>query len=285
MRRINLLFSVIYILMVILVISPNFSLAGEKEDNFDKGVAANGAGDHRQAVYFFELAAHAGLGMAQYNLGIMYENGQGVGKDHREAVRWHRKAAEQGNGHAQYSLGRMYRIGLGISEDHMEAVNWYRKSADQGYAEAQADLGLMYELGQGVDKDQKEAVRWFLKAADQGLARGFNELAWIYATGSDQEFRNGRDAIQYAKLAVSIENIASYRDTLATAYVEDGQFEAAIAEYERAIELGGRNQIREYQEYLQKKSCYSGPIDGDYGSASKLALKTCVSRGMKMGID
>ena len=33
---------------------------------------------------------------AQFNLGVMYANGDGVPKDAAEAVKWYRKAADQG---------------------------------------------------------------------------------------------------------------------------------------------------------------------------------------------
>ena len=40
--------------------------------------------------------ANKGDRNAQYNLGVMYRDGQGVAKDYEQAVLWYRKAAEQG---------------------------------------------------------------------------------------------------------------------------------------------------------------------------------------------
>ena len=37
-----------------------------------------------------------GNGGAQYNLGVLFERGEGVPKDLRQAVVWYSKAAEQG---------------------------------------------------------------------------------------------------------------------------------------------------------------------------------------------
>ena len=45
---------------------------------------------------------------AQYNLGVMYDQGDGVTEDHAEALRWYRLAAEQGHAEAQFNLGVMY---------------------------------------------------------------------------------------------------------------------------------------------------------------------------------
>ena len=48
--------------------------------------------DDAEAV---RLAAEQSHADAQYNLGVMYDNGEGVLEDDAEAVRWYRMAAEQ----------------------------------------------------------------------------------------------------------------------------------------------------------------------------------------------
>ena len=98
---------------------------------------------------------------AQYNLGLMYYNGQGVLQDYKEAVKWYRKSAEQGYAKAQHNLGVMYEDGLGVLQDYKEAFKWYRLASEQGYAEAQHNLGLLYEDGLGVLQDYKESVKWW----------------------------------------------------------------------------------------------------------------------------
>ena len=52
------------------------------------------------AVKWFKLAAEQGLANAQFNLGVMYENGQGVPKNDETAVMWYRLSAEQGYANA-----------------------------------------------------------------------------------------------------------------------------------------------------------------------------------------
>ena len=47
-----------------------------------------------------------------------------------------RQAAEQGDAKAQFSLGFMYANGQGVPKDDAEAMKWYRLAADQGYAAA-----------------------------------------------------------------------------------------------------------------------------------------------------
>ena len=54
---------------------------------------------------------------------------------------------------AQFNLGLMYDKGEGVPQDDAEAVRWYRLAAEQGHAEAQANLGWMYDAGRGVPQD------------------------------------------------------------------------------------------------------------------------------------
>jgi len=73
----------------------------------------------------------------------MYFNGYGVTKDYQKAIEWHHKAAEQGNADHQYQLGSIYDMGEGIfrkNRDHQKAMTWFRKAADQGHAKAQSHL-------------------------------------------------------------------------------------------------------------------------------------------------
>ena len=76
--------------------------------------------------------------------------------------------AELGDAEAQYNLGVMYDEGAGIIQDLVTAANWYRKAADQGFVDAQTNLGMMYYYGQGIPRDHAEAAIWFKRAASQG---------------------------------------------------------------------------------------------------------------------
>ncbi len=121
-----------------------------------------------EAAKWYRKAAERDVARAQFNLGVLYEEGKGVKLDYVEAVKWYRKAAEQGDVRAQNNLGNMYRNGYGVKLDNDEAVKWYRKAAEKGHVSAQYNLGAMYENGEGVGQDKAEAVMWYRKAAEQG---------------------------------------------------------------------------------------------------------------------
>ena len=73
--------------------------------------------------------------------------------------------AEAGDATAQFILGGMYENGDGVAEDLTLARHWYEKAAAQGFADAQFNLGVMYETGNGVKADYAQARHWYEKAA------------------------------------------------------------------------------------------------------------------------
>lgn len=146
--------------------------------------------DHKEAVRLYRLSAAQGDADAQYNLGVSYDKGLGITQDYKEAVRLYRLSAAQGKAMAQYNLGVKYNKGAGVRQDYTEAVNWFRKAADQGLAEAQYNLGFMYFNGEGVRQNDAIAVSWYRKASDQGLADAQFALGYIYHKGKgvDQDY-------------------------------------------------------------------------------------------------
>jgi TPR repeat protein len=155
---------------LLLFIAVLAGLAALAHAGSDEGVAAYRRGDYAKAYKEFKPLAEQGNADAQYILGAMYSEGQGVPQDYVEAMRWYRKAAEQGDAHAQYILGAMYDEGEGVPQDYTEALKWYRRAAEQGHAYAQWTLGLVYHEGQSVPQDYVQAHMWFSLAAAQGVS-------------------------------------------------------------------------------------------------------------------
>ena len=82
------------------------------------------------------------------------------------------QVAEQGDAAAQYNLGVMYDQGQGVRQDYVQAVYWYRKAAEQENAKAQYNLGLMYANGKGARQNLVIAKEWVGKACDNGIKLG-----------------------------------------------------------------------------------------------------------------
>ena len=73
--------------------------------------------------------------------------------------------AQAGNASAQFRLGVMYNNGEGVTQDYREAVRLYSLSAAQGHAKAQINLGVIYATGSGVPTDFAQAYHWFSLSA------------------------------------------------------------------------------------------------------------------------
>ncbi len=140
--------------------------------------AADKGGDQKTAAQLYRAAADEGYPLAQANLAVMYENGQGgLPHDEKQAERLYRLAADQGFPAAQASLGTFYVMGRGgLRRDDREAVRLFRLAADTGNTQAENNLGKMYAEGRGVPRDLDEAARLWRLAADGGAEEARNNL-------------------------------------------------------------------------------------------------------------
>jgi len=96
-------------------------------------------------VQYYQKAADQGFTNAQYNLGLMFENGRGVAQSDVKAVHWYTKAAEQGQAMAQNNLGLKVLHGRGVAQSYAEAMRWFRKAADQGEPQAEFNLKVHFK--------------------------------------------------------------------------------------------------------------------------------------------
>jgi hypothetical protein len=111
------------------------SQASRSSSDLDKlttGVTLQSQGKYTEALQVLLPLAEKGDPYAQYGVGIMYDNGQGVTEDNGAAAKWYMKAAVQGQAEAQYNLAKMYDLGEGVERDEATAMLWYRKAAEQG---------------------------------------------------------------------------------------------------------------------------------------------------------
>ena len=96
----------------------------DNEAQFKQAMTAYEAGHYSQALRLLQPLAQQDDAKAQYNLGLLYENGWGVTQNYKKAVAWYQKAANQGIAEAQYNLGVMYEEGRGVQQDYQQAAAW-----------------------------------------------------------------------------------------------------------------------------------------------------------------
>lgn len=149
--------------------------------------------DDAKAAYWWNEAALQGYQRAYNNLGIAYENGNGVRKDLRLAVEWIKKGAEAGEEYAQWNYGRYFRDGVNIKigshREQRQTKNYYSGSKDDIIREywdySSNDMVTVYWVSVDdyetiVPVDIEQAKYWWKKAASQGNKAAKNALQKIY---------------------------------------------------------------------------------------------------------
>lgn len=226
-----------FLLSVLMVLWLNCSVSA---DDFNKGMIAAQNGDYETAMRLWTPLAERGDVAAQNNIGLMYENGEGVPQDHYTAVKWYTLAAEQGFVTSQFKLASKYILGQGVQQSDTTAFKWCKLAAEQGLAIAQYNLGAMYGNGRGTQKNQKMKIIWYTRAAEQGYLDAQFDLGVIYSEGIDvpQDFEV---ALRWYKLAAEQNYLfAQYNLGLlyATGKGVEQNYGTALEWYARSAELG-----------------------------------------------
>jgi TPR repeat protein len=95
----------------------------------NEGLGAYNNKNYKKALETFIPLAEQGDDVAQFHLGIMYENGYGVDKDLNQAFYWQSKSAKQGNNGAESSLSNVTDILLDDGLDAFRNKN-YKKALE-----------------------------------------------------------------------------------------------------------------------------------------------------------
>ena len=114
--------------------------------------------------------AEQGVAAAQYNLGVMYDNGKGVPENDVEAVKWFRKAAEKGYAYAQFNLGNMYANGEGVPVP--EIIPWFSE--------------------EGAPNNNTRAYVWWSMAKTQGNAKAASNIDKLKPKMTPQQIADGQ---------------------------------------------------------------------------------------------
>lgn len=165
--------------------------------------ACSGAGPAQLSLEELEPLAREGNMNAQYNMGVMYQDGDGVERDLTKAREWLSAAAAQGHILANFNLGVMYYAGEGVDQDLATAKGYFQRAADAGNPNAQFNLGVMAYHGQNGPVDYKTAAEEFQKAAFQGMPDAAYNLGVMFIKGEGVE-KNDVQALAWFKVAADL---------------------------------------------------------------------------------
>ena len=156
----------IFLLLTVLVFNCT-AQAETNEDALAEGLAwyygtKTGTADFDKAESAFRAAADAGVADAWYYLGrVAYQR-----SDYEAAIAFFETGAEQGSELARFNLGILYENGEGVEEDYAKAQALFQEAVDHGCIEANCGLGDLYQNGGGVEADGTRALEYFLLAAE-----------------------------------------------------------------------------------------------------------------------
>jgi TonB family protein len=130
----------LFLCAILLCCFQSFTYAGL---TFSEGVKSYEAGDFASAKLIFERLAELGHRDAQYNLGALYNLGQGVAKDPVKAYGWFYLAGQGGDAQAKKISDLLYKK-LPPAQQ-IEAIK-FRDSLIGGYGAAALNASLLPEL-------------------------------------------------------------------------------------------------------------------------------------------
>ncbi|MGJ8564358.1 MAG: peptidoglycan-binding protein [Alphaproteobacteria bacterium] len=137
--------------------------------------------DPAMARQLTERAARNGNRIAMHDLALYYAEGRGdVGVDIKTAAIWFEKAAERGVVDSQYNLGVLYESGQGLPKNLNEAYVWYGIAAGQGDQYAQKQIETLKGNMSAADITKAETrVKDFKPVAIDEPANGiFRNVSW-----------------------------------------------------------------------------------------------------------
>jgi tetratricopeptide (TPR) repeat protein len=217
-----------------------------------------------------------GLASAYNNRGMAYNNlgdPRRAIEDYNEAIRLdpENSAAYSNRGRAHDDLGE-YRRAIA---DFDEALRLNPRNADT-YNERGFAYFHLADYNRAIE-DHDHAL--LLNSGFHTLAKpAYYGRAW-----AKYELGRNSDALDDGDRALEFDpDQPAFIDIRARALAALGRNLEAIAEFERVIQTGGTDWVRNYQEALQMQGRYRGAIDGIYDADLRAALHACINAGCRL---
>jgi hypothetical protein len=212
-------------LLVAFSLSP-YALKAEalyEAGNYRDGNYATSS-SYKTALHWYVLAAERGDIFAQYNLGLIYKNGDGVARNDNAALKWWTLAAQQGHPLAALNVGVMYERGDTVSHDIATAIKWYSLAGAQSYVDRLIDGGASKPsvVGAWFPTNKKncriwnpmpqknETALWSGRCSD-GRVHGYGRTTWTWDTPTGgRDFRTtegqSRNGIRFGEVKITYED-------------------------------------------------------------------------------
>ncbi len=145
--------------------------------------------DLAKARFHFEKAAEQGLADAQFKLGEMYRQAQGIPIDVTKALAWFAKAARQGHQEAKEGAAKCHQYQLSIKRQ-AEGLNLSPAGHQQECTDALCKVGESCGQGEGFNMNPQKAQKSLAKASEQdhqGASASLAECELAHAPSSSRQ--------------------------------------------------------------------------------------------------
>lgn len=196
-------------------------------------------GNLREAAKYFELSAQKNYDLAQFNLALMYETGNGVNHDKKKAIALYRSAMSQGLKEAQFNLAEL--LSHGTKEEFGEAKKLFKSLADQDDVEAQISLGIILREEKGLNPWEKEdaeqeAMKYFNLAARKNHKDAYYYLGEMYEKGEAVEINDNIALKKYEEALQRGQEKAQEKIDIILEKRKAAKPISSLADFEKALE-------------------------------------------------
>ena len=117
-----------------------------------------------EALSWFERASRVGSKEADFLIGYMYANAEGVAPDGDLARKYFKQASRSGLAAGSFFLGLMHRSGWGGDHDIDLGIKYLEQAAEKGYFLAYIELVNVFTNDIYDHVDMKKAEYWYCEA-------------------------------------------------------------------------------------------------------------------------
>ncbi len=173
---------------------------------------------------------------------------------HADALRTWRAGQIKGSAQSIVFIASMYKFGQVVRQNPQEALRLYEAAANVGNVSAMVFAAGMHLRGEGTARNSRRAANWYDKAAQRGTGEAMTHLSIMNAFGRGVP----RNPVRAASLILE-----AYR-------LDDKKAHGILMEQPRELSPAVRKEI---QRRLAAAGLYDGRLDGQFGPATKQAIR------------